>query len=151
MNNVNLLSFNVRGLRDHKKRQEIFYWLKNLQNGKLCIHLLQETHSIESDLDSWRKEWGADIFLPHGDSRSRGIAFLLPENKDYKILSFKNVIEGRIACLDICIEGMVTSIINVYLPTKDKQADQTAAISKLETYLNNINPETLILGGDFNL
>ena len=78
MNSLNFHSFNVRGLRDHKKRWEIFHWLKKSHRGKDYIHLLQETHSTENDVDTWRKEWGADIFLSHGDSNSKGVAFLLP-------------------------------------------------------------------------
>ena len=68
MNSLNFHSFNVRGLRDHKKRWEIVHWLKKSHRGKDYIHLLQETHSTENDVDTWRKEWGADIFLSHGDS-----------------------------------------------------------------------------------
>ena len=60
MNCINFYSFNVRGLRDGKKREEIFQWLKTFFAEKDSIFFLQETHSVENDLENWQKEWGAD-------------------------------------------------------------------------------------------
>ena len=45
-------SFNSRGLRDKIKRQQIFHWLKTSYFG---ITFLQETHSIETDENTWKK------------------------------------------------------------------------------------------------
>ena len=45
----NILSLNVRGFRDTRKRQEVVRWLKQHHNGAECITFLQETHSIPSD------------------------------------------------------------------------------------------------------
>ena len=58
-----LLSLNVRGLHDSKKRREIFRWLKRFHNGKNFIVFLQEQHSVENDIPYWEKEWGAKIIL----------------------------------------------------------------------------------------
>ena len=91
------------------------------------------------------------MFLSHGDSKSRGIAFLLPQNKSYKILSYKNILEGRIASLAICFDESTITLINVYFPTKDKQSEQLTVIRKLETYLSNSASDTCIIGGDLNL
>jgi exonuclease III len=41
MVNLNIGTFNVKGLANDKKRKEIFYWLKE---KKMNIYLLQETH-----------------------------------------------------------------------------------------------------------
>ena len=102
-------------------------------------------------MDTWHKEWGTDIFLSHGDSKSKGVAFLLPQSKCFKIIQFRIKLEGRIACLEINIDDTVISVFNVYVPTKDKQADQLTTISKLELDLTNNSPEALIIGGDLNL
>ena len=58
---VNLLSLNVRGLRDCKKRREIFNWLKTHHQGKRSFQfvLLQETHFADSDNELWETEWGS--------------------------------------------------------------------------------------------
>ena len=54
----NILSLNVRGLRDSKKRREIFRWLKKFHNGMNSVIFLQETHAVEKDKVIWEKEWG---------------------------------------------------------------------------------------------
>ena len=50
---VKINSFNCRGLRDKKKRTNIFQWIKRNYAG---ITLLQETHSILEDESKWEKE-----------------------------------------------------------------------------------------------
>ena len=62
-------SFNCRGLRDTKKRLDIFHWLKATHYG---ITFLQETHSIEEDKTAWVKEWDGSIYFSNGTSQSRG-------------------------------------------------------------------------------
>ena len=58
-----ILSLNVWGLRDAKKRREIFRWLKKFNNGMGSVIFLQETHAVEKDKAIWEKKWGADVYL----------------------------------------------------------------------------------------
>ena len=53
MNNVcyNVLSLNVRGIRDLNKRKSIFTWTRN---QKADIIFLQETFSTPDVFDSWK-------------------------------------------------------------------------------------------------
>ena len=64
-NNITLNSFNCRGLRGKNKRQTVFKWLENSNNG---ITLLQETHSSLSDEIKWINEWGVIYFSPMGNT-----------------------------------------------------------------------------------
>lgn len=41
MANLNIGSFNVKGLADEKKRKEVFNWLRE---KKMNVYMLQETH-----------------------------------------------------------------------------------------------------------
>ena len=54
----NILSLNVRGLRDSKKRREIFRWLKRFHNLNDSILFLQEMYTVERDKAIWEKQWG---------------------------------------------------------------------------------------------
>ena len=72
-----LLSLNVRGLRDSKKRRELFRWLKHFHNGNKSIIFLQETHATELDKHIWEKEWGSTVILSDYNTNSRGVAILL--------------------------------------------------------------------------
>ena len=76
----------------------------------------------------------------------------------FKIFRFRIILEGRISCFKINIDDTVilviyvhNIVIYVYFTTTDKQADQLAAISKLEIDLTNSSLEALIIGGDLNL
>ena len=79
MTEVKLLSLNVRGLQDSKKRRELFLWLKLNHKGSKSFILLQETHSKIEDELLWEKEWGSQILFSHGTSQSRGVVILFPK------------------------------------------------------------------------
>ena len=66
-----LISFNVRGLNNDKKRKAIFTYL---QKHKGDIIFLQETYSLEKVSSKWLKEWGGGGVMSHGTNHSRGLA-----------------------------------------------------------------------------
>ena len=72
--NFNVMTLNVRGLRNPVKRRSIFCFLKD-QNCE--AYLLQETYSELSDESIWRSEWGGVIFFSHGSTHSKGVCILM--------------------------------------------------------------------------
>ena len=73
MAELNIATYNVRGLADSKKRREVFYYLhKKLYD----IILLQETHRAKSMFKRWGSEWGGRMYCSHGESIARGTAIL---------------------------------------------------------------------------
>ena len=62
MNNVcfNVLSLNVRGIRDLNKRKSIFTWVRN---QKADIIFLQETFSTPDVFDSWNFSGGETCII----------------------------------------------------------------------------------------
>ena len=69
-----VLSLNVRGIRDQIKRRSIFSYLKV---QKANIYFLQETYSERADENIWRKEWGGELFFSHGTKHSKGVCTLI--------------------------------------------------------------------------
>ena len=67
-------TFNCGGIRCERKRSVVFNWLKHSNSG---IIFLQETHSVNTDEDQWKKEWSGDIFS-HGTSNNKAVAILIP-------------------------------------------------------------------------
>ena len=65
---LNILSLNVRGLRNANKRRAIFSYLKN---QKATIFCLQETFSKADDEKIWSAEWGGKIIFSHSSEHSR--------------------------------------------------------------------------------
>ena len=58
MSLIRVVSQNIRGLRDSKKRKEVFHYF-NIK--KFDIIMLQETHSNVEVERVWRAEWGNSI------------------------------------------------------------------------------------------
>ena len=67
---LNIISLNVNGLRENKKRFALYNWLRK-QNVDIC--LLQETHCCDqNEMNNWTKEWGGKTFWSAGSQASRG-------------------------------------------------------------------------------
>ena len=73
-------SVNVRGLRNHKKREQIFHWLK-LNNFSIC--LLQETHTNKECEQNWEREWDGKAFFSGDKGNKEGVCILI--NKKMKM------------------------------------------------------------------
>lgn len=56
----NVLSLNVRGIRDLTKRKALFLFCKR---SEADLILLQETHSCDSDTRFWKAQWGNVVHL----------------------------------------------------------------------------------------
>ena len=79
MSDLKLISFNVRGLRQRTKRRAIFHFLHTSYRSHIVV--LQETHSLPSDVKIWKAEWGGDIIFAHSPScNASGVAVLLPRS-----------------------------------------------------------------------
>ena len=91
-------SFNCRGLRSKIKRSLIFKWLTSIHSG---IIMLQETHTILTDHDPWKKEWDGDIYFSDGESNSKGVATLIPKEyaANFELLETKSDNSGRFLLL----------------------------------------------------
>lgn len=72
-----LISLNIRGISNYRKRRTIFTWCKR---QKADIIFLQETHSKEGIEVQWKREWGAPLFCSHGASNARGVTILKINN-----------------------------------------------------------------------
>ena len=85
MSKIKVLSLNMRGGRNPKKRLTIFEILKNNAN----FILLQECHILKDDLTQWKKDWNmGDVFINPYSNRSGGQAILLKQKQsidDHKV------------------------------------------------------------------
>ena len=148
MENIKINSFNVRGLAESSKRRTVFHWLKRFHDG---ITLLQETHSTIALEQKWQKEWDGEVIFSHGTANSKGVAIMFPKGLDYKIET--SIIDdyGRYILLKVQFEYQNIILINVYAPTKDKEADQILFITEISKMLEDFMDQNIIIGGDFNV
>ena len=143
----NVISLNVRGLRNHVKRRSIFCFLKD-QN--CYVYFLQETYSEPNDENIWKSEWGGDIFFSHGSLHSRGVCILLNPSLNYTFENINKDQTGRIISIDLNFNETSFSLCNIYAPNDQRQ--QQEFIHNLNTYLmSNTDIDNLIVGGDWNV
>ena len=82
-------------------------------------------------------------------NQSRGVAILVPNNLqfEFKVLSHKTDLNGRLIMIDCEIESCPFSLVNVYAPTRDRLNEQLASIDDLRNILLNLGEKKVIIGG----
>ena len=117
MASLKLVSLNVRGLGDFKKRKMIFLWAKR---QKADILLLQETHSTNNLEQQWKNEWGGEIIFSHGTNRARGVAILIRQGLEVEQMNMFIDCYGRFIFMQAEINGIKVQIVNTYAPTAER-------------------------------
>ena len=113
MAEFNLLTNNIKGLRDEHKRNKIFAYFKSLV--KSGIIMFQETHSIEEDLETWTNELGMKTFLNHGTSASRGTLMAVTKDLHDNIGQYSDDKNGRLQFLTLLINDEKFLFINIFV------------------------------------
>ena len=72
-NDIDIISANVRGLRQQFKRFDLFEYFKKIKADIVC---LQETHLVQKDLSTLKKDWNIEYFIAGNSTNSRGVAVL---------------------------------------------------------------------------
>ena len=140
---TSLCSFNIRGLGNKTKRDQMFHWLKQ-KSYSIC--LLVETHLNVKDENLWKTEWGGSCFSSGESSSKAGVSILINPNLNYDIVHYIDIIPGRLQALDLVINDKTVTILNMYGPNKDG----LIVFNDLLTYLNANTDKSVIIGGGFN-
>ena len=146
-----MVSVNVRGLINFKKRQAIFNWLKRL---KYDIVFLQETHSTSLVEKQWENEWGNKTFFSHGSNNSRGVCILFKSGLDFAVNESIVDRQGRYIFLKVMVGDRPYNLLNVYAPNKTNE--QVAFFQHIDRLIQGKCEgdeilDNLVLGGDFNM
>lgn len=142
MSNINIITFNVNGMRDDHKRLAIF---KILQSRNPNFVLLQETHA---QTNAWENEWEGESRWSPGTFNARGCALMASTGS--KILKSETDPRGRyiIAKAQVGM-GIVFNIVCVYAP--DKPYERVSFLRTLKnTLVEFCGIDPVILAGDLN-
>ena len=145
MTSIKVCTFNVKGLSDSSKRQQLFYWLKS-NNYSIC--LLQELHCDNTSINLWKKEWGDELFLSGNSRNSTGVGILINSNFTYTVKEYCDIITGRMQSLKLSTNDKDYIFLNVYAP--NNATDNYNFLKRIEDFVISNDSETLIVGGDFN-
>ena len=113
-----ILSLNVRGIRDQLKGRSIFAYLED-HSPKVIF--LQETYSGPSDEMIWKSEWGGEIFFSHGTKHSKGVCILIHPTMQSKIDCIFNSNTGRMVLIAMEFNLLKLSLCNVYAPNNQSE------------------------------
>ena len=114
MMSLNILTVNVRGLRNRVKRGGVFSHLACL-DFDLC--LLQEVHLRDGeDCKRFSKEWSrGEARWGMGGVHSTGVGVLFG-GWDFTIVSCFSVVQGKVLRVDFDWRGVKFRLVNVYAP-----------------------------------
>ena len=100
-----VLSININGMSEEKKRNKLFDILKN---KNIDITLIQETHSTKNLINKWGKERLGKSFWNSGlIAKSSGVAILIKKDLNINISTVLQDKEGRILFLNFSIENKI--------------------------------------------
>ena len=106
-----LLSLNVCGLRDFKKRKTIINWI---MKQKADIIFLQETYSTPDIVTYWKYQWKGNKYFSHGSNKSKGVLILIKKDIEFKLKNFKIDTNGRFKVAQCEIQNSPFVLTNVY-------------------------------------
>lgn len=146
MDNVlKIASMNCRGIGEAKKRRDVFGYLRDLNYS---FYLLQDTHFTPSTEARIKSEWGFHAYFSSFSSNSRGVAILVNNNVEYKLLNVVKDINGNFIILHVNMFEKEFLIVNIYGPNNDSPEFYV----QLEEIVERIgHTEHIIFGGDWNL
>ena len=124
---LKLVSLNVRGLSNFRKRRAIFTWCRK---QKADLIFLQETHSTKENEYKWKKEWGSKIIFSHGSSNARGVAVLIKRGLDIVVEQELLNSNGRLIVLKSLIKDKRYLLANIYGPNKNAEEFNSTKICR---------------------
>lgn len=143
MSLLKVSSCNARGLRQQRKRRQVFSFLHRHRRDIFCI---QETHSTREDEKYWANEWGGKVVFNHGTSSSRGVCVLFNPTLTFIIQKCWTCNSGRAIILDICINQKNFTLVCLYGPN----LDDPTFFDLVNLQIVNFPWDSVVIAGDFN-
>lgn len=146
-----VVSYNVNGIGDDRKRRKIFNFVKKHTSSKALV-CLQETHSTLKNEKLFEYQWRGKILFSHGTSGSKGVCICFRYDLEYKLLNVISDKGGRYIICHMEIQGEPYVIINCYAPNEEK--GQVKVFKDILGHVGNLDlpPDCkFICAGDWNL
>ena len=100
----------------------------------------------------WQTDWGnKQMYFSHGASNSKGVVIIITNNYDANIVNIRRDTNGRMILLDIERNGTIYTVGNIYTPTRNFEQDQRLVFREFTNYLEQMQNEHIVLGGDYNI
>ena len=143
MDNLRIISCNVRGLNDQIKRRQFF---RNFHEKDADVIFVQETHGTKNKEKVFKNEWGGRICFDHGESNARGVAIMFAKNLEVKWEKVFKSKEGRYIIMQVKIRDKTMVLCNIYAP----YTGNPSFFTKIFETISQFECDSKIIGGDFN-
>ena len=146
MSTFRVASLNMNGRRDHQKRLLVS---NIVSQKKLDVLFLQETHTDRTNEVDWGRWWTGYYNLSHGTNLSAGVAVLFSPRLDLRLVSYTEIVPGRLLAVRAEIQGIGFVFVNVYAPNQG--SGRLELFQKLSSFVQQCEQdECVVLGGDWN-
>ena len=144
---LTVLGVNVRGIRQFKKRRDVFQYIKGLRCALYC---LVDTHITPDMKDRIRSEWGTDVFMSCGSGNSRGIVVLPSPGAPVIVHNFVSDDLGNYIIMNVEFDGYFKcTLVVLYGPNDDDPAFFVDLFDRI--FNSGVEQLPVIFVGDWNL
>ena len=147
-NSFKVVSMNVRGLRNARKRRILFH---NFKKEKYDIICLQETYLTKDDVSLIEKEWSSGFHMAEGSNKSKGLLTLFSKKVTNLPLSLVFVNE-RCLISFFSIDDLKFSVVNIYAPCT--LSEKVKFLKNVQDFITDSSSDNdsghMIVAGDFN-
>ena len=144
VNSLKVSSANCQGLQGKEKRRDVISFFKDKNYHIVC---LQDTHLIKKDIQDIREMWGGECFIHGIKSNARGVAILIGNNFEYKVLNCHKDLDGNYLYIKLKLDTMSLNLITIYGPN----SDNPNFFQNIQDILEQNSADYSIVCGDFNM
>ena len=144
-NDLEIVTYNVRGLGDFSKRKDIFHFLRNEKSDIIC---LQELHVTKEKENMFRNQWGGRAWFSSRNGSSGGVGILLQNKAACNCIDVINDKDGSIIIITLDLNGLKLKVINIYGPP---HKDDPAFFAEVFSLAKPEEDEYVIFCGDWNI
>ena len=144
-----IVSYNVNGIGDDRKRRNIFSFLKKQTSYKADIHAGSSTKATKNRFEY---QWGGKMLSSQGTLHSTGVCTCFGYNLEHKVIKVISDAEERYIIVNMEIQGSPYVLVNCYAP--NTETGQIKTFQDLANHLSDLDADPehkYIFGGEWNL
>jgi len=153
INSWKIVSLNVKEKRYSNQKSKYKVIVTTIRLKKITILAVQETKLKEKEEENLMKENPKITIISNSNNSKAGVAFII-DNNDIKEnpenqWNYTIVVKGRVLTIQIRKNDQDYTIMNVYIPNKQKEKIET--MNKIREHIRKIKDQnSLIITEDFN-